>query len=221
MSLNLFPQELSPLAGQVGWDKWRIVHKPALYHEPNPFYSYKYISVTEVLSDITLAGDWCQFGVFRGATARVFEAVIPPDRTLHLFDSFEGLPESWGQGGWKQGHFQVPADEVPRFDPRKVQVHRGWFKDTVPTFRSAQGKPLAFLHIDSDLYSSAIDVLDGLNELIVPGTVLLFDEFFMQANGRVSEDECRALLDWSKRYGRRWEPLWRTNWVQACVRVIT
>lgn len=221
MSLNLFPQKLSPLAEQLDWDNWRIVHKTSLYHEKTPFYSYKYISVTEVLSDITLSGDWCQFGVFRGATARVFEAVIPPDRILHLFDSFEGLPEEWVQGGWKQGHFKVPVDKVPLFDPSRVQVHRGWFNNTVPIFRSTHDDSLAFLHIDSDLYSSAIDVLDGLNELIVPGTVLLFDEFFMLANGKVSEDECRALLDWSQRNGRQWEPLWRTNWVQACVRIIT
>lgn len=105
------------------------------------------------------------------------------------------------------------------FDAQKVVIHRGWFSETVPTFRSEHDQPLAFLHIDSDLYSSAMDVLCGLNDLILPGTILLFDEFFMQSAGKVSDDECRALHDWAAKFRRRWRLLWRTQWVQAAVRV--
>lgn len=219
MSKKLFPQSLTPLAQAVRWDSLPIVHKPGLFHAASPWYSYKYMSVVEAFSVIELPGDWAQFGVFRGATARVMEAVLPPDRKLHLFDSFEGLPQSWVDGGWQRGHFQVPSSEIPVFDPAKVVLHRGWFDATVPLFRAAHPAPLAFLHIDSDLYSSAMDVLCGLDGLIVPGTILLFDEFFMQAAGKVSDDECRALHDWAARHGRRWKLLWRTNWVQAAVRV--
>ena len=125
-----------------------------------------------------------------------------------------------GQAQPAHAFFRLAAGDIPTFDPAKVSVQRGWFKDTVPAFRDSHGSPLAFLHIDSDLYSSAMDVLTGLNSLIVPGTILLFDEFFMRADGKVSDDECRALLDWSRQHGRRWEALWRTNWVQACVRIV-
>jgi hypothetical protein len=215
-----FPASLCPLAELIGWDSVPIVHKTALFNSEDPWYSYKFMSVVEVLSNIELHGDWAQFGVFKGATARVLESVIPAHRKLHLFDSFEGLPESWVDGGWKQGHFKVTGDDIPTFDATKVVVHRGWFSDTVPEFRASHSMPLAFLHIDSDLYSSAMDALCGLNDLIVPGTIFLFDEFFMHAAGKVSDDECRALHDWAARFSRRWELLWRTAWVQAAVRVI-
>jgi len=36
----------------------------------------------------------------------------------------------------------------------------------------------AFLHIDSDLYSSAKTILHWLDERIVENTVILFDEYF-------------------------------------------
>jgi hypothetical protein len=216
---TLFPQSLSVLAEALNWDALPIVHKPALFSAQDPWYSYKYMSVVEALSWIDNPGDWAQFGVFRGATARVLESVLPPERKLHLFDSFDGLPESWVDGGWKRGHFKVPENEIPTFDAHKVVIHRGWFSSTVPAFRTRHAAPLAFLHIDSDLYSSAMDVLCGLNDLIVPGTVILFDELFMLAAGKVSDDECRALHDWAAKFQRRWTAMWRTRWVQAAIRV--
>jgi hypothetical protein len=43
----------------------------------------------------------------------------------------------------------------------------------------AQHKGLvAFLHIDCDLYASTSDVLAGLGDRLVPGSVIVFDEFF-------------------------------------------
>ena len=38
--------------------------------------------------------------------------------------------------------------------------------------------PVAFLHVDCDVYSSTVDVLRGLAERFQPGTVIVFDEYF-------------------------------------------
>ena len=37
---------------------------------------------------------------------------------------------------------------------------------------------MAFLHIDCDLYSSTQTIFNLLSDRIVPGTVILFDEYF-------------------------------------------
>ena len=57
-----------------------------------------------------------------------------------------------------------------------VEFCKGWFKDTIPQFLEQQKGEFAFLHVDSDLYSSARDIFTLAQDRIVPGTVILFDE---------------------------------------------
>ena len=51
----------------------------------------------------------------------------------------------------------------------------GWFEDTLPSFPK---RTVAFMHVDSDVYSSAKTILDNFKDYIVPGTVIVFDEYF-------------------------------------------
>jgi len=171
-------------------------------------------SVRVALGEVTIPGDFAQFGVYRGATARVIQSLMGEGRKLHLFDSFEGLPEDW----FKQkpaGSFKLKEDEIPVFDSPAVVIHKGWFKDTAPGWAEAATTPLAFIHIDADLYSSTVDALFSINRLIVPGTVVLFDEYI--GGGR--DDEHRAFVDWMQKFGRTCEYLWRSSGLQACIRV--
>src|SRR5665213_2075445 len=88
-------------------------------------------SVRAALKEVTLPGDFAQFGVYRGKTARLIAANMEPPRKLHLFDSFEGLPEDWTNRK-KEGAFKLTPDEIPIFDADNIVIHKGWFKDTVP-----------------------------------------------------------------------------------------
>ena len=55
----------------------------------------------------------------------------------------------------------------------------GWFDRTLPTFLDRfPDKPVAFLHVDCDLYSSTQTIFAQLKSRIVPGTVIVFDEYF-------------------------------------------
>ena len=96
------------------------------------------------------------------------------DKKVHGFDSFEGLPESW-RDGFGKSVFAV--NDLPPVRSNVI-LHKGWFDKTVPAFHAATTEPIAFVHIDSDLYSSARTVLEGMADRIVPGTVIQFDEFF-------------------------------------------
>ncbi len=102
-------------------------------------------------------------------------------RKLHLFDSFEGLPEDWSDTKFKKGHFSVTADEIFAFDPSRTAVHKGWFSDTIGPYKETYSNPVSMIHSDADLYSLTIDVLEGLNDQIVPGTILLLMKFFCPA----------------------------------------
>jgi hypothetical protein len=112
-----------------------------------------------------------EFGVYKGTTARYIRNETT--QQLFLFDSFEGLPEDW-DNNFKKGDFRLK--QIPQL-PSNVILYKGLFEDAIPKFINDYRKPLSFIHIDSDLYSSAKDVLYGLNSYIVPGTVILFDEY--------------------------------------------
>jgi len=126
-------------------------------------------------------GIFLEFGVYSGAT--INHIADKTAKSVHGFDSFEGLPESWGP---------VPAGTFYKKgglpDVRKnVILHVGFFDKTLPEFLSNHIEPVAFVHIDSDLYSSAHTILWAIRERIVTGTVIVFDEYFNYPNWKLHE----------------------------------
>ncbi len=116
-----------------------------------------------------------EFGVFDGRTINhMADRVRARGVTVHGFDSFKGLPEDWNATG-RKGLFDR-GGRLPEVRDN-VRLHPGWFDNTLPPFLKAHTEPVAFLHIDSDLYSSARTVLTLARDRLHPGTVILFDEF--------------------------------------------
>lgn len=97
-----------------------------------------------------------------------------------------------------------------------VVLVKGWFSDTVPKWLSETEGEIAFIHIDSDLYESAKEILALLNERIVPGTVIVFDELcdFDQTYPNWKQGEWKALLEWLDT-GRQVSPIGRTDHQQV------
>jgi hypothetical protein len=58
-----------------------------------------------------------------------------------------------------------------------VQLVSGLFDITLPQFLKEHSEPALLLHLDADLYSSTKTVLTLLQQRIVSGTILVFDEF--------------------------------------------
>ena len=57
----------------------------------------------------------------------------------------------------------------------------GWFNESLPPFVSSlpRGSHVSFLHVDSDLYSSASTIFGELGaRRLRPGCVIVFDELF-------------------------------------------
>ena len=126
------------------------------------------------LSKRSLPGLTLEFGVATGSTLRII--CHRTNGAVYGFDSFEGLPEDWTHFQ-KAGRFNMngtPPEELPP----NAELVVGWFADTLPGYvRSHQGN-VSFVHMDCDLYSSTKTVLESLRQRIVPGTVIVFDEYF-------------------------------------------
>lgn len=71
--------------------------------------------------------------------------------------AIKGLPEDWSGHVEPAGSFGRKG-ELPRVAPN-VTLHKGWFKNTIDSFKKDNPGKIAFLHVDCDRYSSTRDVL--------------------------------------------------------------
>lgn len=161
---------------------------------------YEYVLTQENIID----GLWLEFGVYRGATIEILSKFSPG--IVYGFDSFEGLPEDWVDK-YSRGHFRIrhKLDNIARIEKNeKIKIVTGWFSDILPGFLKRHQEICAVVHIDSDLYSSARDVLINLESRIVPGTLILFDEIHHYKG--YEEHEYKAFSEFLSRtgYGCNW-----------------
>ena len=64
---------------------------------------------------------------------------------------------------------------------------------------------IAFVHIDSDLYSSAKTVLSNLAPCIKPGTIIVFNEYFNYPNWK--KHEFKAFQEFCAEYAVNYDYL--------------
>lgn len=151
----------------------------------------------EYVVEGVVEGDIAEFGCMTGRTANVIAAAMSSFRTdkkLHLFDSFEGLPKAtsgtdlssihvkdgtWGPGTCKGISPTTLRKQCMNYlQSEQINIYEGWFSDTLPKIPPAT--KFSMLHLDCDLYQSAIDSLDYLfkQKLVAKGAIVLFDDWF-------------------------------------------
>ena len=165
-------------------------------------------------------GSFLEFGVWKGRSIIITSKLIGGGRGIlkivHGFDSFEGLPEDWFGYDDIKGRFSLDG-ELPEV-PKNVKLHKGWFHETLPKFLVENNESVAFLHIDSDLYSSAKTVLNLLRERIVVNTIIVFDDYFNYPNWQ--KGEFKAFQEFVKENNIRYEYMGFTHDKATAVRVI-
>jgi hypothetical protein len=118
------------------------------------------------------------------------------------FDTFEGLPENWKvfTGVIPKSSYGAEG-KIPEFDDTRVKFSKGLFQTTLPVFLedfALQNRLI--VNCDADLYSSTLYVLASLNHLIIPGSIVIFDEFSTM-------EEFRAFRDFTQSFRRDYKPL--------------
>ena len=152
-----------------------------------------------------LDGDYVETGVHNGASAvavgRAMQCLnlTRSGMRMWLYDSWEGFPQTtavddgvWATttvaGGSNGTNWGAPKGARPAKMEnvqrglrtvgvnleRSVVFRKGWFDET---FALEKPTKVAFLHIDSDLYRSVKDTLVSFYDLVIPGGVVLFDDF--------------------------------------------
>jgi hypothetical protein len=135
-------------------------------------------TILELLrGSFTEPGDVVEAGCNAGSTSGLLATVVAgTDRRLHLFDSFDGLPAESGYGGQMAVSQQVLEQNVRQqlgeeSLPRFVEVHPGWFADTMP-----QQLPdhICFAFVDCDVFDSLLDCVPPIMERLT-GTLAIHD----------------------------------------------
>ena len=126
-----------------------------------------------------LQGDIVECGVYKGASAYLMcESSLKTDKTIHLFDSFEGLsnPGDFDGTYWQKGGLKMPENELftSLSSYNNFKVYKGWIPNR---FSDVSDINVSFLHIDVDLYQPTLDTLAFFYERMVPNGIILMDDY--------------------------------------------
>lgn len=179
----------------------RALSRPETVH--NSFH------LAEICCQENIEGDFVECGVFAGtqiAAMALANQLYNKEKILHLFDSFEGIPQAGpnddetitsciGKGDGKgalvsTGISSCSVKQVEqhmrewRIDADALRYHKGWFQDTVP---KANIKTIAILRLDGDLYESTKVCLEYLHPLVSKNGYVIIDDYALTG--------CRKAVD--------------------------
>lgn len=144
-------------------------------------------------------------------------------RTLHLFDAFddicqpdaavdgenaiklvggmenaqgklkpvEGVYADQGGSGNEREVKELITNKIG-YEPSLVRIHKGWFQDTLPVSASQINK-IALLRLDGDWYASTKVCLENLYDKLVPGGVIIIDDYRAYDGCKKAVDEFLSL----------------------------
>lgn len=127
-----------------------------------------------------LSGDFIEFGSYKGGSAGVIGLqLVGTNKTLHVCDSFQGMPEaSVFDNFHMRGDFGDTSEQAVRFGLNRLsvpfEIHPGLFSATLKTMGDLR---LAFAHVDADLYASVKESLQFCYERMIARGIIIFDDY--------------------------------------------
>jgi O-methyltransferase len=171
------------------------------------------------LDRFRIAGALVECGVWRGGAVGMMALahlhdLTAPSRELHLFDSFQGLPEPQrdadgpaavklaegaSNGSLRPiGHFAASQEasremleQVVRYPAELLHYHAGWFQNIVPRDAPTLGQ-IALLRLDGDFYQSTRVCLENLYSHVAKGGLVVIDDYGDWQGCRRAVDEFLA-----------------------------
>jgi glycosyltransferase involved in cell wall biosynthesis len=159
-----------------------------------------------------IPGAIVECGVWRGGSMQAMALTLLDmkvrDRDLHLYDTFEGMPEPTAEDRRRDG---AAAAELLRshardsklwavaglddvragmadtgYPPEHVHFHVGRVEETIPDGAPAQ---IALLRLDTDWYRSTLHELEHLYDRVPSGGIIVFDDYDYWEGARQAVDE--------------------------------
>ncbi|MDQ3811821.1 MAG: TylF/MycF family methyltransferase [Chloroflexota bacterium] len=173
---------------------------------------YALYKATEYVARCGVAGDMVECGVWRGGSAMLvalaLRAFAATDRSIYLYDTFTGMPEPtqhdvnlfgqsartllehstneshvWARASLDDVRANLAATDYPA---NKLRFVEGKVEQTIPGIAPEQ---IALLRLDTDWYASTAHELEHLYPRLVPGGVLIIDDYGHWQGARKAVDE--------------------------------
>jgi O-methyltransferase len=173
---------------------------------------YAVIMAARYVTRHEIPGAIVECGVWRGgsmhAIARTLDAMGAHERDLYLFDTYEGMtapgPRDRRRDGRPAADLMASYDKTSRvwayasledvqegflqvpYPEEKLHFIKGPVEQTIP---SKAPERIAILRLDTDWYESTAHELAHLYDRLVPGGVLLLDDYGWWQGSREAVDE--------------------------------
>ena len=130
-----------------------------------------------------MPGDTAECGCYQGASSYLMCLLnqdAAPGRVHHIFDSFAGLsePDAALDGTHWTKHAlsatEAEAHAALHDFAGSYQLYKGWIPER---FAEVAGRCFAFAHIDVDLYAPTRDSIAFFYPRLLPGGILLCDDY--------------------------------------------
>jgi hypothetical protein len=130
----------------------------------------------QALQVSSLRGEAAEVGVFKGGTAKLLAQAMP-GRMIHLFDTFEGMPETSKFDLHKPGDFSDTSLETVNEYLQGYNVHfwPGIFPDSARLL--PDDTEFVLIHVDVDIYESTKAVCEFFWPRLVAGGIMVFDDY--------------------------------------------
>jgi O-methyltransferase len=170
------------------------------------------IEATRYTLDSDVPGAIVECGVWRGGSMQAVALALlrrgVSDRDLHLYDTFEGMPdpteEDRAVGGRSAAELLATRPKTSRlwavadlddvragmaetgYPPERIHYHVGRVEDTIPAEAPDQ---IALLRLDTDWYESTRHELEHLFDRVPSGGVVIIDDYGSWEGARRAVDE--------------------------------
>jgi O-methyltransferase len=199
--------EVLPLA--INELRYRRIHRKYGHYTMIP--CLKYCGNLHLAKTVaSVAGTIVECGTWRGGMIAGIADVLGCRRSYYLCDSFQGLPpakeidgdaaRAWqANNSGSQYYDNCTASEeearsaMAMSPARDYRILKGWFEQTLPKFPP---EPIALLRMDADWYDSTKCILENLADLVVPGGLILVDDYYSWEGCTVAVNEFAARNKW-------------------------
>ena len=137
-----------------------------------------------------IEGDIVEFGCYQGNTTVAMQRLLDlnnSNKKIYVYDSFEGLPDNNindsvdSDTATYTSHKGSMACSVEKYKKniennkcKMPVINKGFFSD-IP--HNKVPSKICFAFYDGDLYQSTLDFLDKVNNKMVKGSIIVFDDF--------------------------------------------
>lgn len=158
-----------------------------------PYEAFMIYSIVKAQS--YLNAEMAEVGVYQGGSARLI-CEAKGDAKLHLFDTFEGLPEV--------SEVDTVYEDIKFFQAKKmgntnmelvskylesysnVFIYKGKFPDTSEPVKNSV---FSFVHLDVDIYESTLNCLKFFYPRLLPGGIIISHDYAASQGVRKAFDE--------------------------------